>query len=424
MELLARGRDTLTRRHEYPQQRDVTDEEPRIGVFICHCGHNIASVVDVNAVARQAAELPDVVYSETDLFTCSDTSQARLRDVILQHRLNRVVIASCSPRTHEALFQETLRESGLNPYLFSMTNIRDQCSWVHRDDPAQATEKACDLMRMAVGRARWLRALETRRVPITRAALVLGGGLAGMTAALSVADQGFDVHLVEKEAELGGNLRSIHYTLERADIQEFAADLISRVEAHPRITTYMSSQVVEVSGHVGNFKSQIEGPGGAKTVRHGVTIIATGGVERPTEQHLHGRHERVVTQRELEGQLASGGLPAGPGRMPDDRDDSVRRLADRGEPLLQPRLLLGGGEERPRAEGAAAAGAGDRPGEGHPHLRLPRDVLPEGAGGGRAVHPLPGGAGAPDVRGPGPGSAGHGRQHPTRSPAAGRTCSC
>ena len=316
MELLARGRDTLTRRHEYPQQRDVTDEEPRIGVFICHCGHNIASVVDVHAVARQAAQLPDVVYSETDLFTCSDTSQARLRDLILQHRLNRVVIASCSPRTHEVLFQETLRESGLNPYLFSMTNIRDQCSWVHRDDPARATEKAGDLMRMAVGRARWLRPLETRRVPVTRAALVLGGGLAGMTAALSLADQSFEVHLVEKQAELGGNLRSIHYTLERADIREFTADLVSRVAAHPRITTCVNSQLVELAGHVGNFKSEIEGPGGARTVRHGVTIIATGGVERPTEEHLHGRHERVLTQRELEAQLASGGLPADLGECP------------------------------------------------------------------------------------------------------------
>jgi heterodisulfide reductase subunit A len=316
MELLARGRATLTQRREFPQQRDVTDEEPRIGVFICHCGHNIASVVDVEAVADQARTLPNVVYAETDLFTCSDISQARLRNVILQHRLNRVVIASCSPRTHEALFQETLRESGLNPYLFAMTNIRDQCSWVHRDDPAQATLKACDLMRMAVGRARWLRPLETRRAPITRAALVLGGGLAGMTAALSMADQGFDVHLIEKEGELGGNLRSIHYTLERTDIREFSADLIGRVEAHPGITTYMSSQLAETSGHVGNFTSQVQGPDGPKTVRHGVTIIATGAVERPTEQHLHGKHERVVTQRELEAQLASGGLSADLGESP------------------------------------------------------------------------------------------------------------
>jgi heterodisulfide reductase subunit A-like polyferredoxin len=316
MALLARGRGTLTRRREFPQPRDVIDEEPRIGVFICHCGHNIASVVDVQAVADQARTLPNVVYAETDLFTCSDISQARLRNVILQHRLNRVVIASCSPRTHEALFQETLRESGLNPYLFAMTNIRDQCSWVHRDDPARATVKACDLMRMAVGRARWLRSLETRRAPITRAALVLGGGLAGMTAALSLGDQAFEVHLVEKEAELGGNLRSIRYTLEGTDVHRFTAGLISRVEAHPCITTYLCSQVVETSGHVGNFTSQLQGVNGATTVRHGVTVVATGAVARPTEQHLYGKHERVVTQRELEAQLASGGLPPDLGESP------------------------------------------------------------------------------------------------------------
>ncbi len=316
MELLVRGRDTLTQRHEYPHQRDITDEEPRIGVFICHCGHNIASVVDVEAVRADAAKLANVAYAETDLFTCSDISQARLKNLITEHRLNRVVIASCSPRTHEVLFQETLRESGLNPYLFSMANIRDQCSWVHRDDPARATEKACDLMRMAVGRARWLRALETGQVPITRAALVIGGGLAGMTAALSMAEQGFEVYLVEKEAELGGNLRWLHYTLERDDIQAFAADLISRVRSHPLVTLRTGAQVTEVTGHVGNFRSEIEGTVSSTTIHHGVTIIATGAIERATEQHLRGRHERVVTQRELEAQLASGGLASDLGEAP------------------------------------------------------------------------------------------------------------
>ncbi len=194
----------MTRRHEYPRERDVTDEEPRVGVFICHCGHNIASVVDVDAVKREAVGLPNVVVAETNLYTCSDTTQDRIRDIIRKNRLNRVVVASCSPRTHETLFQETLRESGLNPYLFAMTNIRDQCSWVHRTTrPPRRREKACDLMRMAVGRARWLSPLETGRVPITRSALVLGGGLAGMTAALSIAEQQFAVDLVEKGAPTG-----------------------------------------------------------------------------------------------------------------------------------------------------------------------------------------------------------------------------
>ena len=294
MEMLRDGRGTLVKRHEYPWERDVTDEEPRVGVFICHCGHNIASVVDVEAVAREAMAMPNVVHAETDLYTCSDNCQESIRQIIRRKRLNRVVVASCSPRTHEPLFQETLRESGLNPFLFAMTNIRDQCSWVHRDDPVQATEKACDLMRMAVGRARLLRPLERGRLPITQAALVLGGGLAGMTAALSLADQGFQTHLVEKTDALGGNLRSLHYTLEGVDVQQFAKDLVERVQWHPLVETHLASDLVEFNGHVGNFSSVIRSGGQETTISHGVAIIATGGVERETEAHFRGKNERVV----------------------------------------------------------------------------------------------------------------------------------
>lgn len=307
MELLARARGTLIARREYPWERDVTDEEPRIGLFVCHCGHNIASVVDVKAVVEAARKLPNVVYAEENLYTCSDTSQTRIRDLMLEHRLNRLVVASCSPRTHEVLFQETLRESGLNPYLFAMANIRDQCSWVHREDPVEATRKAVDLMRMAVGRARWLRALETGRLAVTHSALVVGGGLAGLTAAQSLADQGFDVDLVEKEAALGGNLRRLHTTLEGADVQAQLARLIGGVGASPRIRVHLQSEVVEVAGHVGSFKSRIRTPRETVAIAHGVIVMATGGVERPTDRHLHGRHPRVVTQRELEAHLAAAG---------------------------------------------------------------------------------------------------------------------
>ena len=205
MEQLAPVRGTMIQRHEYPWERDVTDEPPRVGVFICHCGHNIASVVDVEQVAQRAAGMPNVCHAEASLYTCSDTNQQHIKDMIRKHRLNRLVVASCSPRTHEILFQETLRESGLNQYLFAMTNIRDQCSWVHKDDPVAATAKAVDLMSMAVARARHLKPLETGQLPVTASALVIGGGLAGMTAALGIADQGFEVHLVEKEPALGGN---------------------------------------------------------------------------------------------------------------------------------------------------------------------------------------------------------------------------
>ena len=210
------------------------------------------------------------------------------------------MVASCSPRTHEALFQETLRESGLNQYLFAMANIRDQGSWVHKDDPEAATEKAVDLMAMAVARARHLKALQTGRLPVTAGALVLGGGLAGMTAALGLAEQGFQVHLVEKEAELGGLLRNVHTTLEGADVQEYLRDLVAKVEAEPNIKVYLSATAKTLSGHVGDFHSVIDVAGEEVPVRHGVIILATGGQERDTELYLHGQNPHVVTQSKLE----------------------------------------------------------------------------------------------------------------------------
>jgi heterodisulfide reductase subunit A2 len=219
-----------------------------------------------------------------------------------------VVVASCSPRTHEALFQETLRESGLNQYLFAMTNIRDQCSWVHRDDPAAATDKAVDLMKMAVARARHLKPLETGRLPVVQSALVVGGGLAGMTAALAVADEGYQVCLCEKQPSLGGQLRSIRYTLERSDVAAYLAGLVARVNAHPKITVCLEASVVQVAGHVGNFKTRITVGGAEQTVSHGVLIVATGGEERTTDLYGYGKHARVVTQRQLEDKLATGGL--------------------------------------------------------------------------------------------------------------------
>jgi len=316
MEQLASVRGTLIQRREYPWERDVTDEEARVGVFICHCGHNIASVVDVNAVAEAARKMPGVAHAEASLYTCSDTNQQHIKDMIREHRLNRLVVASCTPRTHEPLFQETLRESGLNPYLFAMTNIRDQCSWVHREDPAAATAKAIDLMRMSVGRARHLRALGTGRLPVTASALVIGGGLAGMTAALALADQGYGVHLVEKEGELGGNLRRLHSSLERGDVQQFLADLVKRTQSHPKITVHLKSAPVQIAGHVGNFKTRLDEAGAEKTLSHGAVIVAAGGAERETDLYLHGRHPRVVTQRKLEEQLAGDGLSRELGETP------------------------------------------------------------------------------------------------------------
>jgi heterodisulfide reductase subunit A-like polyferredoxin len=305
MEKLAPVRGTMIKRHEYPWERDVTDEKARIGIFICHCGHNIASVVDVKKVAEAASKMPGIAHAETNLYACSDTSQQHIKDVIKEKRLNRLVVASCSPRTHEVLFQETLRESGLNQYLFAMTNIRDQCSWVHKNDPDAATEKATDLMRMAVARARNLKALATGKLPVTQSALVLGGGLAGMTTALALGDQGFAVHLCEKEAELGGQLRRIKYTLEGSDVSGYLADLIGKVEKHPKISVHLNTRPLQITGHVGNFKTRVEEAGKEQTIAHGVIVIAIGGAERQTDLYLNGKHPGVMTQRQLEEKLAA-----------------------------------------------------------------------------------------------------------------------
>jgi heterodisulfide reductase subunit A-like polyferredoxin len=309
MDQLAPSRGTMIERHEYPWERDITDEAPRVGVFICHCGHNIASVVDVKQVAEKAAGMGNVCHAEANLYTCSDTNQQHIKDMIATHRLNRLVVSSCSPRTHEMLFQETLRESGLNQYLFAMTNIRDQCSWVHKDDPEAATEKALDLTFMAVARARRLKALPTGRLPVTASALVIGGGLAGMTAALAIADQGFEVHLAEKEPHLGGMLRNVHSTLEGADVQLHLKRLMARVQSHQKIHVYLNATPAVIGGHVGNFRSVLNIAGHEKPVSHGVLIVAVGGRERSTELYLHGKNSHVTTQTKLDAALADGGLP-------------------------------------------------------------------------------------------------------------------
>jgi heterodisulfide reductase subunit A-like polyferredoxin len=309
MDQLAASRGAMIQRHEYPWERDTTDESPRVGVFICHCGHNIASVVDVKEVAGQAAGMANVCHAEANLYTCSDTNQQHIKNMISKHRLNRLVVSSCSPRTHEMLFQETLRESGLNQYLFAMTNIRDQCSWVHKDDPEAATGKALELTSMAVARARHLKALPTGRLPVTQSALVIGGGLAGMTAALGLADQGFEVHLAEKEPQLGGMLRGVHGSLEGADVQAYLNQLVARVQAHEKIHVYLNSTPAAIAGHVGNFKSVLRVAGREKPISYGVVIVAVGGQRRSTELYLHGKNPHVTTQSQLEASLAGGNLP-------------------------------------------------------------------------------------------------------------------
>ena len=308
--MIASERGKLTVVKEYPPERDVSGEEPRIGVFICHCGINIGGTVNVPEVVEYAKTLPNVVHAEHNLYTCSEDTQKGIREKIQEHDLNRVIVASCTPRTHEPLFRETIREAGLNIYLFEMTNIRDQCSWVHMHEPEKATEKAKDLVRSIVAKSRLLRPLKKPLIDVVPAGLVIGGGLSGMTAALELAKQGFEVHLVEKEKELGGNLRSIYYLLESEDPQEQLGAIIKEVTDNEKIHVHLNSEIVDIEGYIGNFKTTLNNNGENKEINHGIVIIATGAVEyRPTE-YLYGNDGRVLTQHELEEKLAKGDFNA------------------------------------------------------------------------------------------------------------------
>ncbi len=309
--VVAAARWTATAEPAFPPERNIAGEPPRVGAFICHCGINIGGVVDVPAVAAYAETLPWVVYVERNLFTCSQDTQKLIAEKIDEHNLNRVVVASCTPRTHEPLFRETLREAGLNPYLFQMANIREHCSWVHMKQPAAATAKAKELVRMAVARAVDLTPLSDIELPVTQTALVIGGGAAGMTAALALADQGFTTYLVEREAELGGNLRHIHYTLDGHDAAPFLQELVSRVAGHERIKLFTGATLTSVSGFVGSFVSAVEDGDGEHRLEHGVVVVATGAHEADRREFGFGQSERVIPQTALEGALAQGDVPFG-----------------------------------------------------------------------------------------------------------------
>jgi heterodisulfide reductase subunit A len=306
MTLLAPARGSRVRVKTYPPERDISDEPPRVGVFVCHCGSNIASVVDVERVVQETRKLPEVAYAERNVYTCADDSQSRIKQKIIEHGLNRVVIASCTPRTHEPIFRDTLRDVGLNPFLLDMANIRDQCSWVHSDNPDRATAKAVDLVRMAVGRTARLMPLQQELVPVHNAALVIGGGAAGMTAALALADQGFPVHLVEKDSQLGGTARQLHNTLDGQDVQAFLAESIRRTTSHPKITVHFKSHAAKIDGHIGHFRSTIVGESGSSEVEHGAVIVATGGTEAKPKSYGYGKSPNVLTQLELTDRLGRG----------------------------------------------------------------------------------------------------------------------
>ncbi len=306
-ELLKEARGTRAVTVSYPDEdKALMEEEPRIGVFVCHCGVNIAGVVDVKAVRDYAGSLPNVVLYEDTLYSCSQDALKHIAERIRDERLNRVVIAACSPRTHEPLFQETLRSIGLNPALIEMANIRDQCAWVHAQEPEAATEKSKDLVRMAVAKARLLEPLQQPTVDVTPCALVIGGGASGMTAALSIADQGYKVVLVEREKELGGNLRRLGCTFDGEEAKKVLNSLITDVKRHKLIEVMISCEVKNVSGYIGNFTTTVEHNGKSELINHGVIVVATGGREYKPKGYLYGDSDRVLTQLELEARLSKG----------------------------------------------------------------------------------------------------------------------
>ncbi len=304
--LLKSRRGKLAKERVYPEERDVSQEDVRVGVFACHCGANIGRVVDVSSLVEYSKTLDHVAHAEDGLFICSTDAAEQISKTIREKGLNRVVVAACTPRTHEPLFRDTLREGGINQYFFDMANIREHCSWVHSKQKEEATQKAKDIVRMSVARAINLEPLQDFELPVNKTALVVGGGLAGMTCALSLADQGFEVHLVEKDKDLGGMARRIQTTLEGLDVQAYLSDLIRKIYQHPLVHVSHEATITEVSGYVGSFVTTVKSEGRVKTIHHGATILATGAEEyRPTE-YLYGEDERVLTQLELEERINQG----------------------------------------------------------------------------------------------------------------------
>jgi len=305
-ELLDYRRGKLSTQRVYPDERDVSQEEPRIGVFVCHCGANISSVVNVPATVEYALTLPNVVYAKQQIFSCATNSAKEITDLAKEKGLNRVVIAACSPRTLEPLFRDTLREAGLNQYYLDMANIREHCSWVHSKQKEEATKKAQDIVRMSVARASRLEPLQEFDLPVNKTALVVGGGIAGMTCALSIAKQGHEVHIVEKAKDLGGMARRLHTTLEGLDVQAYLDNLIQEIYQNPLIHVSHEATIKKVEGYLGNFTTTIETEGRVKQIQHGASVLAIGAEEYKPDEYLYGQNENVFTHMELGEEIAKG----------------------------------------------------------------------------------------------------------------------
>ncbi len=298
--LLKDSRNSLITTKEYPPEITTLTEEPRIGVFICHCGINIGAVVKVSEVVEFSKTLPNVVYAEDNIYSCSQDTQEKIKKTIEERNLNRIVVASCTPRTHESLFQNTIREAGLNPYLFELANIREQCSWVHMAEPENATEKAKDIVAMAVSKAGLYMPIVEVSVDIKPSGCVIGGGVAGLTAALDIASQDFEVDLIEKDKELGGLVKSVHYVLSDDDPQKFLSSLIDQVKNHPKIKIHTNATIQKIDGYLGNFQIVLDIEGERREITSGTIVVATGGQEYKPIEYNYGESDKILTQQELE----------------------------------------------------------------------------------------------------------------------------
>ncbi len=297
---LSQSRWTLTKTKEIPEEINIYGEPVRTGVFVCRCGTNIAGVVDVPSVVDFAQKLPGVVYTEEDMFSCSQDTQEKMAQVIKENHLNRIVVASCTPKTHEPLFQETVTNAGINKYLFEMANIRNQCSWVHAGDPEKATEKSKDLVRMAVAKVGLLEPLAEPTLEINQSALVIGGGIAGMAAARTLSAQGYHTFLIERDENLGGQARLLYETWRGEDIQQNLVKMIDDVQSDDKIRVLLKTEIKKVDGFVGNFETTVQIDGKEETLEHGVTIIASGASEFKPDEYLYGKDTRVLTGLELD----------------------------------------------------------------------------------------------------------------------------
>jgi heterodisulfide reductase subunit A len=308
MAILDKSRGLEVKEVLLPPEKETGDEETRIGVIVCHCGINISQTVDVEKVAEIATSQPSVAHAETVIYACAPDGQKRIKELISEKGLNRVIVASCTPRTHEPLFQETIREAGLNRYLFELADIREQCSWCHMGQNDIATEKAIDIVNMSIAKARLLQEVKSESVPVTHAAMIIGGGIAGMTAALSLAEQGFDVHIVEKAARLGGLAANVLNTLDGDSIRDLVRRKNLQIDDHPAITVHVGVEVSKTEGYVGNFTTTLTD---ATQIDHGVIVMASGGREYVPTEYGYGESDNVLTQRQLERLVAANRIKSG-----------------------------------------------------------------------------------------------------------------